>query len=99
MMPVNRSTYVLSVSRRSMRGLDFFGLPSNEGDGGAELEALDGVVGVKGIFRPWKGKNTGVRVSEVTICAIANLRIGTSIESTERWQVSNLGRTCVLGIG
>jgi hypothetical protein len=35
-----------------MRGLDFFGLPSNEGDGGAELEALDGVVGVKGIFRP-----------------------------------------------
>lgn len=50
MMPVSWSTYAFSVSIRSLRGLVFLDLASEDGFMG--LEGVTGVVGVKGMTRP-----------------------------------------------
>jgi hypothetical protein len=49
MIPVNWSTYVLSVSMRSISGLDFLGFPSSDGDGGAEADGEEELVGAVGL--------------------------------------------------
>lgn len=49
MIPVSRSTYTFSVSIRSVSGLAFFDLPSEEGEGGMDgSDPGAGVMGVRG---------------------------------------------------
>lgn len=47
-MPVSRSTYIFSVSTRSVKGFIFFGLGSADGEGGAGAIAPTGDTGVIG---------------------------------------------------